>query len=179
MTTEQHDVPADLIAIEAALGRMVYRAGALETVVRFTGESLAATTNERDELAGTTAGTVLRLTKDIASRSPDVTAEDLAELIVIFDEIRPTLDSRNVYIHGGWVRSKDQLIVMNKRKNVTANEKKGVKAEKYLVQTRPVAVKELNELADALLDLSNRVFDWTAQVLGRKHPELYPSGGDE
>ncbi|MET9663717.1 hypothetical protein, partial [Streptomyces sp. NPDC006510] len=31
MTADQHDVPADLTAIEAALGRMVYRAGTLET----------------------------------------------------------------------------------------------------------------------------------------------------
>ncbi|MFK4598671.1 hypothetical protein RKD30_005338 [Streptomyces pristinaespiralis] len=43
MTTEQSDIPLDLTAIEAALGRMVYRAGNLEAAVRYVGGRLAIT----------------------------------------------------------------------------------------------------------------------------------------
>ncbi|MEU2247430.1 hypothetical protein [Streptomyces sp. NPDC019224] len=179
MTANQHDVPADLTAIEAALGRMVHRAGTLETVVRFAGEALASTREDRDELAGTTAGRVLSLTEKIAGDSKDVSPEEYAELTAIFAEIRPRLDSRNVYIHGGWVRMGGQLVAFNKKKNVEANAKKDIAADKYRVETRPVAVEELNELSIALLDLSNRVFDWTDAILRRKNPDLYPADANK
>ena len=73
MAAEQQGVPPDLTSVEAALGRMVYRAGNLETVMKYVGDVLATTDEEREGLAGATAGKVLTLTQTIAGRSKDVT----------------------------------------------------------------------------------------------------------
>ncbi len=157
MTAEQSGIPADLNAIEAALGRMVYRAGNLEAVVRYTGGLLATTYKQREVLDGVPAGKLIEEARQLARRSAAdgrISADELSDLVKFLDEIGSHLKSRNTYIHGMWVsQANGQPFVMLSQKG-------------HEVQTRPLALEELGKLSDTLLTLSNDVFSWTDRVLG-------------
>jgi len=156
MATEGTDIPTDLEPIEAALGRMVYRAGNLEAVVRYAGRKLATTEEQRSELDGVSAGTLVDKTRKFAKESAasgQISSSSYSGLAKLLDEVNPHLKSRNAYIHGMWVaQANGQPFVMLSQKNGT-------------VQTRPLASEELAKLSDALLTLSNGIFDWTEQTL--------------
>ncbi|WP_406164491.1 hypothetical protein [Streptomyces sp. NBC_00996] len=157
MTTAQSGIPADLNAIEAALGRMVYRAGNLEAVVRHTGGLLATTDKQRQALDGVPAGALVDEARKLARKAAAdgrISDDALSGLVKSLDEIGSHLKSRNAYIHGMWVsRANGQPFVMLSQKGRE-------------VQTRPLAPEELGKLSDTLLTLSNDVLGRTDRVLG-------------
>ncbi|WUT01686.1 hypothetical protein OHA46_33560 (plasmid) [Streptomyces sp. NBC_00708] len=155
MTTEQSGIPADLNVIEAALGRMVYRAGNLEAVVRYTGGRLVTTDKQREALDGVPAGALVREAMELARKAAAdgrISGAAQSDLVKLLDEIDSHLKCRNAYIHGMWVsRANGQPFVMLSQK-------------KRKVQTQPLAPEELGKLSDSLLVLSNNVFDWVNRV---------------
>ncbi|MGW4983663.1 hypothetical protein [Streptomyces mirabilis] len=156
MSTDRSGIPADLNVIEAALGRMVYRAGNLEAVVRYTGGRLATTDKQREALDGVPAGALVKEARKLARKSAadgQISDDALSDLVNLLDEIDSHLKSRNTYIHGMWVsRAYGQPFALLSQKECE-------------VRTRPLAPEELGKLADILLALSNDVFDWTDRVL--------------
>ncbi|CAN3978433.1 hypothetical protein [Kitasatospora purpeofusca] len=145
---------------------MIYAAGSLETVVRFAGEMLATTEAARNELAGSTAGKLFQQVKKIVADGGELNAEQVAEYTSIVSDADPYVQSRNVYIHGGWAEINGQLTAMNRRKDNG-------------LRTRPLAVSELSVLADAFTDLANRVFDWIYPVLLEHRPHLLTQAAEE
>ncbi|MFF8604168.1 hypothetical protein ACF065_34695 [Streptomyces sp. NPDC015232] len=159
MTTDQNGIPLDLTAIEAALGRMVYRAGNLEAVVRYVGGQLATTHKELQKFDGVPAGQLVKEAKVLAEKAAadeGITEAERDELVKLLEDVASHLESRNVYIHGVWLtRANGEPFVMLSQK-------------KLKVRTRPLAPEEIGKLSDALLDLSNNIFDWTERVLGEE-----------
>ncbi|MFB7517242.1 hypothetical protein [Streptomyces sp. NPDC056144] len=161
MTTEQAPVP-DRSDVEAALGRMVYQAASLETVMRFSGEMLSATEQESKALVNKTAGTLLPAVQAIVDGHPQVTEAERGELARIIADAGPHLTSRNTYIHGAWGEVDGTLMAINRRKNG--------------FRTRPLVVTDLDVLSGVLQELVNRTFEWLYPVLQRTHPDVF--GGD-
>ncbi|MFV0138100.1 hypothetical protein ACLGIH_33920 [Streptomyces sp. HMX87] len=162
MTTDNGEVPADLSPIEAALGRMVCRAGLLEAVVRETGLRLSTTGDERAKFDGQPVG---RLVKEIRARAESAAAAGripetaLTDLDDILDAIDERLESRNAYVHGIWMGRPDgTLMVMN----IPRGHEKT-----FQVRTRPLAVKELGELSEDLNRLADDLYDWAERARRR------------
>ncbi|MFI5749048.1 hypothetical protein ACIBBE_24650 [Streptomyces sp. NPDC051644] len=159
MPNEHGDIPLDLTAIEAALGRMVYRAGSLEAAVRYTGGQLATTAEQLKELGGLSAGNLVNKARGYAKKAVTdkrISSDERAELVRLLDETGVHLKSRNTYIHGVWLTRADgsPFVMLNQ---------KG-----FAVLTRPLAAEEIGKLSDTLLTLSNDLFDWTVRVLGEE-----------
>ncbi|WP_331720077.1 hypothetical protein OG762_51515 (plasmid) [Streptomyces sp. NBC_01136] len=157
MTIEHRDIPLDLTAIEAALGRMVYRAGRLEAAVRYAAGRLATTAEQLQALGSLPAGKLVNKAREYAKTAVTgerISNDDRAELVKLLDETNVHLKSRNTYIHGVWLtRADGSPFVMLNQKDFT-------------VMTRPLAAEEIGKLSGTLLALSNDVFDWTVRVLG-------------
>ncbi|MFD7917150.1 hypothetical protein ACFV30_41855 [Streptomyces sp. NPDC059752] len=154
MTTERTE-PRNLTDIHAALGRMVYQAASLESVIRFTGEMLAKNEQEAKDLAGKTAGTLFPAVATIVARRPGITPEERGQFAAIVADAKPHLTSRNTYIHGGWGEPDGVLVAMNRRRND--------------FRMRPLSVADLDTLSAAFLALVNRVFEWLVPVMERTH----------
>jgi len=92
----------DLTDTQAALGQMIFWAGSFETALRFTSELLARGEQERDALVRLTVGPLMKETKKYASRRPEIDEGMRRELAAIVTAAKPHVESRNVYIHGGW-----------------------------------------------------------------------------
>ncbi|MGW3371730.1 hypothetical protein [Streptomyces hydrogenans] len=160
MTTDQNDVAVDLTAIEAALGRMVYRAGNLEAVVRHVGGKLATTPKELQKFDGVPAGTLVMEATKLAKKAAvgeRISETECDELVKLLEDVKGHLESRNVYIHGLWLTDE-----MGGEPFVMLSQKK------WEVRTRPLAPEEVGKLSEALLGLSNDIFDWTERALGEK-----------
>lgn len=146
--------------IEAALGRMVYWAAALEMVMRFAGEMLAPTRDEKDTLADTkTTGRVLTAVVGIASRRSEITPQELEALEKIVEDARSSLEIRNDYIHGAWGEVDGVLLAMNRRPGT--------------FRTRHLAVPNLEALTTELQGLANRTTDWSLAVVRKTHPGTF------
>ncbi|MCG7523663.1 hypothetical protein MHW47_04270 [Streptomyces sp. OfavH-34-F] len=159
MTTEQSDIPLDLTAIEAALGRMVYRAGNLEAAVRYVGGRLAITPKELRKLDGVPAGRLVNEAKGLVEKAAvdeRISEAERDELVKLLDDVGGHLEGRNTYIHGVWLtKANGEPFVMLSQKD-------------WQVKTRPLAPEEIGKLSDVLLALSNDIFDWTVRVLGEE-----------
>ncbi|TJZ97129.1 hypothetical protein [Actinacidiphila oryziradicis] len=150
----------DSTELEAALGRMVYWAAALEMSMRFVGEMLAPTGDEKDALADTKmTGRVLSAVVGIASDRSEITPKELDELKEIVKDARSSLEIRNDYIHGAWGEVDGVLLAMNRRPGT--------------FRTRPLAVADLEALATELQGLVNRTTDWSLAVFRKTHPQVF------
>ncbi|MFI1869515.1 hypothetical protein [Streptomyces jumonjinensis] len=165
MTAEQ-SAPRDTTDIEGALGRMVYQAASLEMVMRFAGEMLALTEEERDALASKTAGRLLPAVENIAAQRSEITSEELTTLGQIVKDAQPHLTSRNTYIHGAWGEVNGDLLAMNRK-------------PKNRFRTRPLAVADLETLSTELQALVNRTVEWTYEILQKTHAHIFTTDDAE
>ena len=150
--------------IEAALGRVIYRAGNFEVIMQSVGAVLATTGEERAMIEGRTAGVLLDGMKDLATRraqNGELDSDLLGQLKAITADAQTHLDCRNDYVHGAWAEVDGELIAMNFRR-------------KGEIRTRPLAVAELDGLAQELSVVCDALLEWLYDLLNRRHPDRFP-----
>ncbi|WP_158711626.1 hypothetical protein [Streptomyces xylophagus] len=147
----------DNTVIEAALGRLVYRAAMLEATIEVTGYGLAGEESEAVALKGLTVGRLADKCRIYARDAPYLNAPMRKALTAILDDVKAAMDLRNSYVHAAWSAQQDgSLVALNS------------KPAGYRMSA--LTVSSLNEVIVQLDSIADRMHLWTLRAMELKQP---------